>query len=214
MNEILIFLLISTAILLLNKNGDSRIKKLDFSKNVINFKNFKKSENFLTVDWLEELAAKLHSGTVSRVALESSIESTGLVSTQNACRNGLSISHALRTDLPNDEIARALSSCWDIAEEAGIGLAETVSQLAKGVQTKQQLKQELDSALTQSKLSVWVLAGLPIFGLVLASLIGENPIRWLFTSKVGLTVLTLGITTELIGIFWVNRITNKVKRQL
>lgn len=214
MNEIIVFILIFIAILLLYKNGDKRIQRLDYSNNKLNFKTFKKNETFLTVDWLEELAAKLHSGAAARVALENSLESTNLVSTKNACRNGSSISQALRVDLPNDEIARALSSCWDISEEAGIGLADAVSQLAKGVQTKQQLKQELDSALTQSKLSVWVLAGLPLFGLVLASLIGENPIRWLITSKIGLTVLILGITMELLGIFWVNRITNKVKNQL
>jgi tight adherence protein B len=214
MSELTIFLLIFTAIFLTKNPGDKRIQKINSSNNISDLKLFKKNNDSLTVDWLEELAAKLQSGAASRIALANSLTNTNFFNTKNACQNGSSISQALRKDLPNDEIARALSSCWDIAEEAGIGLAEAVSQLAKGVQTKNQLKEELTSALTGSRLSAWVLAGLPLFGLFLASLIGENPIKWLLTSKFGLTVLLLGITVELLGIFWVNRITNKVKRQL
>lgn len=214
MSELMIFLLIFTGIFLMRNPGGKRIQKLNFSDNILDFNLFKKNNNFLSIDWLEELAAKLQSGATSRLALANSLNNTNFFNTKNACQNGSSISQALKKDLPNDEIARALSSCWDIAEEAGIGLAEAVSQLAKGVQTKNQLDQELTSALTSSKLSAWLLAALPLFGLFLASLIGENPIRWMLTSKFGLAVLLLGITIELLGIFWVNRITNKVKRQL
>lgn len=214
MNEIFTFILVFLALVLFSKVGDFRIQKLNASK--INFTkiSLSKGKNSLTVEWLEELAAKLQGGTPARVALFSAVENTKLFNTKHACASGSSISYALKNDLPEDDIARALSSCWDICEEAGIGLAEIVTQLVKGVQTKNQLSDELNSSLTQSKLSVWVLALLPLFGLMLASLVGENPIYWLFTNNFGLTVLLLGIIFELIGIYWVTRITNKVKNQL
>jgi len=214
MSEILIFLLILFGLVLFGKIGDKRIQKIDYQKTILKTKLSKRPKDILTIDWLEELAAKLQSGIPARVALAGALENTNLFSTKSACGAGSSISQALKIDLPNDEIARALSSCWDICEEAGIGLADAVSHLVKGVQTKIQLNEELTSALTQAKLSVWVLAGLPFFGLLLANLIGENPIVWLFSNPFGLTVLILGIVLELLGIFWIIRITNKVKNQL
>lgn len=175
---------------------------------------WRQPENKLPADWLDELAANLQSGAPARVALKNSIKNLSLLHTENACTNGSSISRALVLDRPHDDVAKALSSCWDISEDAGSGLADAIGQLAKSLQIKIQLEQELKSALTQSKLSVWVLAGLPFFGLMLASAIGDNPLIWLFTSNIGLAVLIFGLSLELLGIFWVNRITSNVRKYL
>jgi Flp pilus assembly protein TadB len=214
MNTVLVFTLIFLSFIMLSQSGNKRV---DFLRN----KNISLNSNFLKLkkveldtDWLEELAAKLQSGSPARVALRNSLEKTSLFNTKNACQNGASISAALLADQPNDEVARALSSCWDISEEAGIGLATAVGQLAKGVQMKVQLEEELTSALSQAKLSLWVLAALPLFGLLLAGAIGENPLIWLFTNKFGQMVLIFGLSLEALGIYWVSRITNRVRRQL
>ena len=214
MSGFLIFTLIVTAILLLGKNGNNRVKNIDQAK--LNLKNFKfnKKISEIPADWLDELAANLQSGAPARIALKNSIEKYSLINTNNACTDGSSVSKALLLDRPDDEVTKALSSCWDIAEDAGIGLASAIGQLAKGMQLKLQLEQELNSALTQSRLSVWVLAALPLFGLLLAGAVAGNPLVWLLTSKFGLAVLFFGLTLELLGIFWIMRINNQVKRHL
>jgi len=214
MSGFLIFTLIATAILLLGKNGNNRVKNIDQAK--LNLKNFKFNKKFseIPADWLDELAANLQSGAPARIALKNSIEKYSLINTNNACTDGSSVSKALLLDRPDDEVTKALSSCWDIAEDAGIGLASAIGQLAKGMQLKLQLEQELNSALTQSRLSVWVLAALPLFGLLLAGAVAGNPLVWLLTSKFGLAVLFFGLTLELLGIFWIMRINNQVKRHL
>ncbi len=214
MSGFLIFTLIVTAILLLGKNGNNRVKNIDQAK--LNLKNFKFNKKFseIPADWLDELAANLQSGAPARIALKNSIEKYSLINTNNACTDGSSVSKALLLDRPDDEVTKALSSCWDIAEDAGIGLASAIGQLAKGMQLKLQLEQELNSALTQSRLSVWVLAALPLFGLLLAGAVAGNPLVWLLTSKFGLAVLFFGLTLELLGIFWIMRINNQVKRHL
>lgn len=214
MSGFLIFTLIATAILLLGKNGNNRVKNIDQAK--LNLKNFKFNKKIpeIPADWLDELAANLQSGAPARIALKNSIEKYSLINTNNACTDGSSVSKALLLDRPDDEVTKALSSCWDIAEDAGIGLASAIGQLAKGMQLKLQLEQELNSALTQSRLSVWVLAALPLFGLLLAGAVAGNPLVWLLTSKFGLAVLFFGLTLELLGIFWIMRINNQVKRHL
>lgn len=214
MNTILIFTLVLVSFLILSQSGNKRIQILQKRDTFLNSKLIKFKKTELDAEWLEELSAKLQSGSPARVALRNSLEKTSLLNTKNACQNGASISAALISDQPNDEVARALSSCWDISEEAGIGLATAVGQLAKGVQMKVQLEEELKSALTQAKLSLWVLAALPLFGLLLAGAIGENPLIWLFTNKFGQVVLIFGLSLEALGIYWVNRITNRVRRQL
>jgi Flp pilus assembly protein TadB len=214
MNWLFLFSLCAIALLLLGKNGNHRVKSIDQEKSTLNFLRFNKKLPEISADWLDELAANLQSGAPARVALRNSIEKYSLLNTKNACTDGSSISKALLLDRPNDEVAIALSSCWDIAEDAGIGLASAIGQLAKGMQLKLQLEQELKSALTQSRLSVWVLAALPLFGLLLAAAVAGNPLVWLFTSKFGLAVLFFGLTLELLGIFWITRINNQVKRHL
>jgi Flp pilus assembly protein TadB len=214
MSWFLIFMLVAVAIFLLGKNGNNRIKTIDQDKLNLNYFKFYKKLPELPLDWLDELAANLQSGAPARIALKNSIEKYSLVNTNNACTDGSSVSKALLLDRPDDEVAKALSSCWDIAEEAGIGLASAISELAKGMQLKLQLEQELNSALTQSRLSVWVLAALPLFGLLLAGAVAGNPLVWLFTSKFGLAVLFFGLTLELLGILWITRINNQVKRHL
>jgi Flp pilus assembly protein TadB len=214
MSGFFIFTLIATAILLLGKNGNNRVKNIDQAK--LNLKNFKFNKKIpeIPADWLDELAANLQSGAPARIALKNSIEKYSLINTNNACTDGSSVSKALLLDRPDDEVTKALSSCWDIAEDAGIGLASAIGQLAKGMQLKLQLEQELNSALTQSRLSVWVLAALPLFGLLLAGAVAGNPLVWLLTSKFGLAVLFFGLMLELLGIFWIMRINNQVKRHL
>lgn len=214
MMYLLIFSLVFTSLILIRRVSDFRISNLAIKPKQFRSFKIKQKSDHLNADWLEELAAKLQSGAPARDALANSLTNKQLVNVKNACQNGGSISMALKADLPKDEIARALSSCWDIAEEAGIGLSTTINQLARGMQTKSQLKKELEAALTQAKLSVWILAALPLFGLFLASLVAENPLYWLFTNRVGNLVLIFGILMELLGIFWISRITNKVKKEL
>ena len=214
MNFILMLACLTCFFVIFGNKGNKRLNHLlkqNFSKNI--FKDRKIDTN-LPVEWLDELVANLQSGAPARAALKNSIKNLSLPFTETACANGTSVSQALVLDRPNDSVAKALSSCWDISEEAGAPLTAAIGQLAKSLQIKIQLEQELHSALTQSKLSVWVLAGLPVFGLFLAGAVGDNPLVWLFGSNLGLTVLTLGLMMELLGIFWVKRITSSVSKYL
>jgi tight adherence protein B len=79
---------------------------------------------------------------------------------------------------------------------------------------EKELRQELSSSMSGAKLSAWVLAGLPLFGIVLAGFLGVNSLEWLANSRIGNFNIVLALILEIIGIIWVRRITSRIENLL
>ena len=68
--------------------------------------------------------------------------------------------------------------------------------------------------MSGAKLSAWVLAGLPLFGIVLAGFLGVNSLDWLSNSSIGNYNIIAAIVLEITGIIWVTRITSRIENLL
>jgi tight adherence protein B len=121
---------------------------------------------------------------------------------------------ALVVDLPNDLIAKSFASLWQVCENNGAALSPAFSQFAQQIRVAKELRQELFSSMSGAKLSAWVLAGLPLFGIVLAGFLGVNSLEWLANSKIGNFNIVAALILEVIGIIWVRKITSRIENLL
>ena len=117
-------------------------------------------------------------------------------------------------DLPKDLVAKGFGSLWQVCENNGAALTPALTQFGQQIRTEKELRQELSSSMSGAKLSAWVLAGLPFFGIVLAGFLGVNSLKWLSTSSIGNYNIIAALILETTGILWVRKITSRIENLL
>ena len=115
---------------------------------------------------------------------------------------------SIRHELP---ILRSLAALWRVAEGSGAGLAEAADRLAIAEAAAQQARAEVAAQLAGPRATAKVLAGLPVVGVVLGSGLGASPVSWLVGSVWGLLVLVAGVALEVLGLWWIARLTKSVE---
>ena len=162
----------------------------------------------------QEIVNGISSGLVPRIVLAKICEKYFLENTRIACLSGTSITNAIKIDLPNDLVAKSFASLWQVCENNGAALSPALNQFAQQIRLENELRQELSSSMSGAKLSAWVLAGLPLFGIVLAGFLGVNSLEWLANSKIGNFNIGAALILEVIGIIWVKKITSRIENLL
>ena len=162
----------------------------------------------------QEIVNGVSSGLVPRIVLAKICGEYLLENTRIACLSGTSITQAIIIDLPNDLIAKSFASLWQVCENNGAALSPALNQFAQQIRVEKELRQELSSSMSGAKLSAWVLAGLPLFGIMLATFLGVNSLEWLANSKIGNFNIVAAIILEVIGIVWVKKITFRIENLL
>jgi hypothetical protein len=162
----------------------------------------------------QEIVNGISSGLVPRIVLAKICEEYLLENTRIACLSGTSITQAIEIDLPNDLVAKSFASLWQVCENNGAALSPALNQFAQQIRVEKELRQELSSSMSGAKLSAWVLAGLPLFGIVLAGFLGVNSLEWLANSKIGSFNIMAALILEVIGIIWVKKITSRIENLL
>jgi hypothetical protein len=162
----------------------------------------------------QEIVNGISSGLVPRIVLAKICGEYFLENTKVACLSGTSIAKAVVVDLPNDLIAKSFASLWQVCENNGAALSPALNQFAQQIRMEKELRQELSSSMSGAKLSAWVLAGLPLFGIVLAGFLGVNSLEWLAGSKIGNFNIVAALILEVIGIIWVRKITSRIENLL
>ena len=162
----------------------------------------------------QEIVNGISSGLVPRIVLAKICGEYYLENTRSACLSGTSIPQAIKVDLPNDLVAKSFASLWQVCESNGAALSPALNQFAQQIRVEKELRQELSSSMSGAKLSAWVLAGLPLFGIVLAGFLGVNSLEWLANSKIGNFNIVLALILELTGIIWVRKITSRIENLL
>ena len=162
----------------------------------------------------QEIVNGISSGLVPRIVLAKICGEYFLENTKVACLSGTSIAKAVVVDLPNDLIAKSFASLWQVCENNGAALSPALNQFAQQIRMEKELRQELSSSMSGAKLSAWVLAGLPLFGIVLAGFLGVNSLEWLAKSKIGNFNIVVALILEVIGIVWVKKITSRIENLL
>jgi hypothetical protein len=165
-------------------------------------------------NFAQEIVNGISSGLVPRIVLAKICGEYYLENTRIACLSGTSITQAIKIDLPNDLVAKSFASLWQVCENNGAALSPALNQFAQQIRVEKELRQELSSSMSGVKLSAWVLAGLPLFGIVLAGFLGVNSLEWLANSKIGNFNIVAALILEVIGIIWVRRITSRIENLL
>jgi hypothetical protein len=162
----------------------------------------------------QEIVNGISSGLVPRIVLAKICGEYYIENTRVACLSGTSITQAMKIDLPNDLVAKSFASLWQVCENNGAALSPVLNQFAHQIRVEKELRQELSSSMSGAKLSAWVLAGLPLFGIVLAGFLGVNSLEWLANSKIGNFNIVAALILEIIGIVWVRKITSRIENLL
>ena len=165
-------------------------------------------------DFIQEIINGITNGLVPRIVLAKVCEDYFLTQTKKASLSGNSIIQSLELDLPENLLAKGFGSLWQVCENNGAALSPALIQFSQQIRTEKELRQELSSSMSGAKLSAWVLAGLPLFGIVLAGFLGVNTLEWLANSKIGNFNIMAALILEVIGIVWVRRITSRIENLL
>jgi hypothetical protein len=165
-------------------------------------------------DFIQEIVNGITNGLVPRIVLAKLCEDYSLTKTKQAALSGESVIKSLEIDLPEDLLAKGFGSLWQVCENNGAALSPALNQFAQQIRTEKELREELSSSMSGAKLSAWVLAGLPLFGIVLAGFLGVNSLQWLSTSSLGNYNIIAALVLEAAGIIWVTKITSRIENLL
>lgn len=174
------------------------------------------------VELLNALAAELRAGLPARTALIRAAEqfdsSTAICMcpvAASAARLAADVPAALRMDarINGLPVLTSLAAIWQVGEQSGASLADAVARLARSSAEARTVTLSLSAELAGARATARILAGLPVIGIVLGNALGASPIEWLTSGPIGLTVLTLGLAFEAVGLWWSSRIVRGVARQ-
>lgn len=90
-----------------------------------------------------------------------------------------------------------------VHRQTGGNLAGVIDSSARRVSQRLQLRSEIKAMTAQGRLSGMVVAGAPLIFFVLLSASSRDQMDFLFSTPVGLTVLAVGLTMNLLGMLWI-----------
>ncbi|OEU95523.1 hypothetical protein AN216_23635 [Streptomyces oceani] len=122
-----------------------------------------------------------------------------------AARHGGDVPDALRAagGLPGAAGLRGAAACWQVATDNGAGLADALDRVAAALRAERDQTEELRAHLAGARSTAMLLAMLPLFGILLGSAMGAEPLWVLLHTPAGLALLTVGGFLEWAGLTWV-----------
>jgi tight adherence protein B len=107
---------------------------------------------------------------------------------------------------PGAEGLVGLAACWRVAVDRGAGLAAGLDRLEGALCAERDQRADLRAQLAGSRSTAWMLAGLPVLGLLLGTALGADPLHVLLHTGPGLGCLLVGGVLEGMGLWWALRI--------
>lgn len=162
------------------------------------------------VQLVEALAAELRAGqpppvALATVAAEAPVLGARVVAATRAAGPVADLLDAA-ADAPGAAGLHAVAACWRVAEQSGGGLARGLDRVARGLRDEQQVAREVSGQLAGPRATGLLLAGLPLFGLLLGSALGADPVRVLLGTSIGWACLAVGVPLQAAGWWWVHRL--------
>ncbi len=105
-----------------------------------------------------------------------------------------------------DDVAVRLSIGWDVAQRQGVPLSSVLSMLADDIADRSAAERVRAAQVAGPAVSGYVLAALPIAGLLLGTGMGSDPIAVLGSTTVGGALLVVGVALSCGGLVWADRI--------
>jgi tight adherence protein B len=104
---------------------------------------------------------------------------------------------------PGAQGLRQVALCWRVAASSGAGLARALEQVAAGLRHEQAVAREVAGQLAAPRATARLLAVLPVFGWLLGSALGADPLQVLVTTGYGWACLLLGVPLQVAGWWWI-----------
>ncbi|WP_432090736.1 type II secretion system F family protein [Streptomyces sp. NRRL F-5630] len=155
------------------------------------------------------LAGEVRAGSGPAEALAHAVNACGELGPARAdilaaARFGGDVPAALReaARVPGAEGLVGLAACWRVALDRGAGLAVGLERLERALLADRDQRADLLAQLSGARATAWLLAALPLLGLLLGSAVGAAPLRVLFGSAPGFVCLVIGSALEAAGVWW------------
>jgi tight adherence protein B len=168
---------------------------------------------------LSVLVGELRSGVHPVVAFETAADETGgavagaLRAVAARARLGADVATGLRSAAAHSTVPgywERLSVCWLLAQEQGLGIVALVRAAERDIVERERFTSRVAAGMAGARATAAILAGLPLLGVGLGHLIGAEPLRFLLSGGVGGWLLLVGVTLACAGLWWSDRITERV----
>lgn len=117
-----------------------------------------------------------------------------------------------RTNPAGSQQAAGIVAGCSVAQQLGAPLAPVLESVARSVVLAEQGRTDRDAALAGPRSTARILGWLPLFGILLASALGADPIGFLFGGPAGLITVATGGALMLIGRRWIKHLINHARR--
>ncbi|MXZ78794.1 MAG: hypothetical protein F4129_01340 [Acidimicrobiia bacterium] len=94
------------------------------------------------------------------------------------------------------------------AATAGGARARAIDGVAATLRDRAALELEVRSLTSQARVSAMMIAALPVGFMLLSAGVGDAGAEFLFTTPLGLAILAVGLSLDVIGALWMRRIVN------
>ncbi|RVW00282.1 type II secretion system F family protein [Rhodococcus xishaensis] len=109
-----------------------------------------------------------------------------------------------------DDDLRRIANAWAVAEEHGLALAELLDAARSDLSGRIRFRMRAEAGLAGARATAAVLAALPVLGVVLGQMMGATPVRVLLGSALGEILLVIGTALVATGLWWTDRIVDRV----
>ncbi len=107
---------------------------------------------------------------------------------------------------PGGEGYARVSAAWHVSERTGAPIALVLARVAENLRRERHLAGVVAAELAAARASGRIMALLPFVAIALGSLVGANPLAFLFGSLPGQLALLAGTTLACVGVVWTERI--------
>ncbi|MFS8099765.1 type II secretion system F family protein [Lentzea alba] len=102
-----------------------------------------------------------------------------------------------------DQLAKA----WHVSAKHGVALADVLDATRRDLDQRAAFQRQVHARMAGPRASAAVLAGLPVFGVLLGELSGARPLEVLLNTTAGQVLIVLGAVFLAAGLWWTKRIT-------
>ena len=166
-----------------------------------------------TLQTLELLARALRAGASLRTAVETvaaDFPEAELAAVVARVRRGQDMAEAIHIWACGSVERQAVAALLVLGHKSGAAMASSLDKAAASIRQRRALSDEIRALTAQTRISGIVVAVAPVgFGAVIA-LADREVLGVLFTTPVGLMSLILGVTLELLGVWWMSRLARGV----
>jgi tight adherence protein B len=160
---------------------------------------------------VDELRAGAHPANAAEGAAQDTPPPAGevLKAAAATARLGGDVERTLR-DLRQPLLETAvdqLAKAWHVSAKHGVALADVLDATRRDLDQRAAFARQVHARMAGPRASAAVLAGLPVFGVLLGELSGARPLHVLISTTAGQLLLVLGALCLAAGLWWTKRIT-------